>query len=141
MQNSKPISRKQNALLWVAKSKLGLSEAEFRAAMAQIAGVSSTKELDVPGFEAMMGFFEYLGFTPLTAKGKNYGSRAGMASFAQIELIRNLWLEYTGNRSDEAGLNKWLESKWKVSSLRFVTKSKAQRIITALKAMKARQAA
>jgi len=37
-------------------------------------------------------------------------------------------------------LNKWLESKWKISSLRFLQKSKAAKIITALKAMKAMKA-
>jgi len=52
-------------------------------------------ELDGDGFEAMMGLFEYLGFRPLVSQGPSYGARPGMASFAQIELIRALSREYT----------------------------------------------
>ena len=34
-------------------------------ALAHIAGVTSSTELDRAGFEAMMGFFDYLGFKPI----------------------------------------------------------------------------
>lgn len=137
-----PLSRKQKALLHVAKSNLGLTEDMYRAALVEIGGVSSLTELDIAGFEAMMGFFEYLGFTPLRAKGQNYGAREGMASFAQIELIRTLWREYTHKAyCGEAELNKWLFRSFRISSLRFLTKAQAPKTITALKAMKARDAA
>ena len=85
------ISRNQITLLFVAKSKLGLSEADFRAALVHIAGVTSTRDLDRDGFEALMGFFEYLGFAPLDRRGPDHGKRPGMASFARLELIRQLW--------------------------------------------------
>lgn len=134
------INRKQKALIHVAKAKLDLNEDMYRSALIEIGGVTSLTDLDLGGFEALMGFFEYMGFTPLTAKGQNYGARTGMASFAQIEFIRSLWVEYTRGKSDEDGLNKWLESKWKISSLRFLRKDTAPKIITALKAMKSRAA-
>ena len=38
----------------------------------------------------------------------------------------------------EAELNKWLLRTFKVSSLRFLSKDAARKVITALKAMKAR---
>jgi len=136
-----PITRNQITLLHVAKSKLGLSDAEYRAALVHICGVTSSRELDTGGFEALLGFFEYLGFTPLTARGPNYGARPGMASFAQIELIRALWSEYTDGRAGEEELTKWLERTWRVSSLRFLRAAVAPKVITALKAMKARRAA
>lgn len=134
------ISKRQLAFLWTAKTKLALTDEMFRCALVQIAGVDSTKELDAEGFEAMIGFFEYLGFKPLEKHGPNYGDRPGMASFAQIELIRTLWHEYTQGKAGEDELNKWLERSWKVSSLRFLRKSTAPKVITALKAMKARAA-
>ena len=106
-----------------------------------MAGVTSSKELDNGGFTAMMGYFEYIGFTPLTANGADYGSRPGMATFAQLELIRTLWRELTrATYSDETELNKWLFRTFKLSSLRFMTKLQGQKAITALKAMKARAA-
>lgn len=134
------ITKNQLKLIWVAKSKLGMSDEGFRAALVQIAGVTSTKELDRDGFEAMMGFFEFCGFAPLRTKGPSYGTRPGMASFAQIELIRVLWQEYTHGKAGEAELNLWLERYWKLSSLRFLSAATAPKIITALKAMKARAA-
>ncbi len=135
------LSNKQKAILHIAPKKLGINDAEYRCALVHIAGVTSSTELDQAGFEAMMGFFEYLGFAPLTATGENYGNRPGMASFAQLELIRTIWREYTRRAYDgERELNTWLMRTFKVSSLRFVTKSQAQKAIMALKAMKARDA-
>jgi hypothetical protein len=133
------ISNKQKAILHIAKSKLELSDQDYRAALVHIAGVTSTTELDKAGFDAIMGMFEYLGFSPLTRQGQDYGARAGMASFAQLELIRALWSEYT-DHSDEDALNKWLLRTFKVSSLRFMRKDAAAKAITALKAMKSRAA-
>lgn len=89
----------------------------------------------------MMGLFEYMGFRPTQAQGLNFGKRDGMASFAQIELIRTLWREYTHRRYEgEDQLNKWLERCFKVSSLRFLSAEAARKAITALKAMKTRAA-
>ena len=60
-------------------------------------------------------------------------------SFAQIELIRALWTEWTHGTGDEAGLCAWLEKYHKATSLRFLTSERAPKVITALKAMKAHQ--
>ncbi|MFN3970887.1 MAG: regulatory protein GemA [Gemmobacter sp.] len=134
------ITSRQIAFIKVAVKQLGLSDSVYRSALAQIAGVTSSTELDREGFEALVGYFEYLGFRPMEAKGPDYGKREGMASWAQIELVRNLWWEYTRRKAGEAELNKWLLSKWRISSLRFMTKDMAPKVITALKAMKARPA-
>ena len=134
------ISKRQLALLWTAKTKLCLPDETFRTALVQLCGVTSTKELDRDGFETLMGFFEHIGFAPSKPIGASYGERSGMASFAQLELIRQLWHEYTRHMAGEDELNKWLRSKWHVDSLRFVTKDQAQKMIGALKAMKARAA-
>lgn len=134
------ISNAQKAILHVAKGKLALTDAAYRSALAEIAGVTSATELDQDGFEAMMGFFVYLGFAPLEAKGPDYGKRPGMASWAQLELIRTLWREHT-RHTGEAELNKWLLRTFKVASLRFLSKEAAQGAITALKSMKARSRA
>lgn len=132
------LSRKQLAVIHVAKTKLDIDDPQYRAALVQIGGVTSSKDLDQDGFDAIMGYFEYLGFAPLMTKGPDYGKRPGMASFAQLEFIRTLWAEHTQHKADEDALNLWLVRCWKVSSLRFLTKSQAQKAITALKAMKAR---
>lgn len=132
-----PLTTKQKAILHVAKTKLGLDDEEYRSALVQIAGATSSTELDQAGFEAMMGFFEWRGFRPLKGTGPDYGARPGMASFAQLELIRQLWTEWSG-APVEGGLDTWLKGTFKVDSPRFLTVGDARRAITALKAMKAR---
>ena len=134
------ITRNQMKLIHVARRKLRLNEEQYRAALVEIGGAASLTELDTDGFEALMGFFEYLGFSPATPKGRSYGDRLGMATIGQIEFIRTLWQEYTRGNAGEDELNKWLDRTWKISSLRFLRKETAPKVITALKAMKARAA-
>ncbi|TCP43360.1 regulatory protein GemA [Rhodovulum marinum] len=135
------ISRNQRVLMKVAQRKLKIPDAAYRAALVEIAGVTSSNELDQEGFAAMMGWFQWLGFEPGSPRGQDYGQRPGMASFAQLELIRALWAEFTGHvYSGDDELGKWLLRTFKVSSLRFLTKADAQKAITALKHMKARAA-
>jgi len=134
------ITTKQKAILHVAKAQLGLDDPTYRTMLVQLAGVTSSTELDQAGFEAMMGFFEWKGFTPLKRTGPDYGARPGMASFAQLELIRALWTEWSGVPED-GGLNTWLKGAFKVDGLRLPTGGQARGPITALKAMKAAKAA
>lgn len=135
------ISRNQIKLIHVAKTKLGLTDADYRTVLVHLAGVTSSTELDREGFETVMGYFEWKGFAPASSRGRDYGERPGMASFAQLELIRDLWSEYTGHAyQGEAELVKWLGRTFKVASLRFLTKDSARKAISALKVMKARAA-
>jgi hypothetical protein len=128
------------AVMAIARNKLDMSDDEYRSALTLITDVTSTSELDQEGFEAMMGYFEWRGFAPGRAKGPNYGKRPGMASFAQLELIRTLWQEYTHRKGDEASLTKWLERTFKITSPRFLTMNDARKAISALKAMTSRAA-
>jgi len=133
------ISKPQKAILHVAKQKLGLDDDLYRQALVRIAGVTSSTELDQSGFEAMMGFFEYCGFKPIGKGAPRYGNRPGMATYAQLELIRELWRELHDTREcDDAALLGWLRKYHKVDSMRFLTMDGARKAITALKAWKAR---
>ena len=133
------ISKAQITLLHVAKGKLGWDDDLYRSALVRIAGVTSSTELDREGFEAMMGFAEYCGFRPLAPGAPRYGNRPGMATFAQLELIRELWREVHDARTcDDEALMGWLRKWFKVDSMRFLTMEAARKAITALKARKAR---
>jgi phage gp16-like protein len=131
------LSRSQKAIIHVAKAKLSLHDDTYRALLIHLTGKDSSTDLDRQDFNAVMGFFEYLGFRPQDKTGPDYGNRPGMASFRQLELVRTLWAEYTRGGD---GLNGWLKSYFKVDSLRFLTAAQAPKVITALKAMKARAA-
>lgn len=133
------LTNPQISLIHVAKSKLGWDDDTYRQVLVRIAGVTTSKDLDQEGFEAVMGFADYCGFKPLGKGAPRYGDRPGMATFAQLELIRELWREVQGARTcDDAALAGWLLKYHKVHSMRFLTLDGARKVITALKAWKAR---
>jgi hypothetical protein len=134
-------SKRQLALVHHVKRQIGLDDESYRLVLVASAGVTSAAELDNEGVNAVLGCFEWLGWSPREARGPDYGKRDGMASFAQLELIRQLWTEYTGRRGGEAELTKWLKRTFKVDSARFLTATDARKAIVELKAMKARAAA
>lgn len=133
-----PLTNPQKAILHVAKAQLKLSDDLYRCILVHLTGCTSSTELDRQGFEAVMGWMVYLGFKPMQKTGPDYGARPGMASFAQLELIRALWAEWSGGGE---GLNTWLKRCFKMDSLRFVSVETAPKVITALKSMKAHKRA
>lgn len=136
------ISPRQRKLLQVARRQIGLSDEAYYSALVRVAGVESSRDLDREGFDLMMALFEHLGFTPWKPQGKNFGARPGMASFAQLELIRALWAAYTARAySGDAELEKWLARCFKCSALRFLDVATARKAITALLDMRERQKA
>lgn len=83
--------------------------------------------------------FTRLGFISTWNK-RNLGYRAGMATPRQVAMIRALWGKFTGGQCDDARLGKWLESKFKVSALRFLDSQTAHKACGALKRMTDKQA-
>ena len=133
------ISRPQTSILHVGKQKLKWDDETYRVVLVRIAGVETSKDLDQGGFEAVMGFAEYCGFKPLEKGAPRYGNRPGMATYAQLELIRELWRELHDQETcDDEALTGWLLKYHKVSSMRFLTLEAARKCIVALKAWKAR---
>jgi hypothetical protein len=129
------ISRKQIALIHVAKNQLELSERDYRTILRHIGEAETSKELDTVGFELVMQYMIALGFKADWTKDF-YGHRPGMATPAQINLIRALWGEYTDGDGTDITLGKWLDKTFSISAIRFVDTKRAPKIITALKAMK-----
>lgn len=135
------ISNPQKTILHVAKAKLGLDDETYRQVLVRVAGVTSSTELDRDGFLAVKGFFDFAGFRPMDKGGPRYGARPGMATFAQLELIRQLWRElHRESEVNGEALAGWLLKYHKVHSLRFLTLDAARKVITALKAWKSRAA-
>jgi hypothetical protein len=134
-----PLSAAKLALLHVARQKLGLEDADYRAILLRVAGVESSRDLTAASFRQVMEAFASLGFTSDSAAA-NFGRRPGMATAGQVATIRRLWAEWTGNEGTDATLGKWLANKWGVSALRFLPIDLAPKVITALRAMCRRRA-
>jgi hypothetical protein len=133
------ISSKQIALVHVAKRELGLDDESYRAILARYGECESAADLTAFGFHHVMRYFTALGFRS-TWTTRTFGNRPGMASPAQVDLIRSLWREYWAkNDDDDAGLNAWLHTHHHVTTIRFVDAKKAGKVISALKAMVARK--
>ncbi|MCO5065672.1 MAG: regulatory protein GemA [Rhizobiaceae bacterium] len=138
-RKSSSIPAKKIALLHVAKRQLGLDEDTYRDILRRFGGVESSADLDPVEFEAVMIRMAGLGFRSTWTK-RTFGDRhSSMASAAQVELMRSLWEKYDPADEDEKHLNAWLRRFHGVSAMRFVSAKKAKSVITALKAMVARQ--
>jgi phage gp16-like protein len=127
------ITPKQIALIHIAKKQLALTEDIYRAILAHKGGVTSADQLDKPGFNAVMAYLTACGFRS-TWTQRTYGRRDGMASPRQIDLIRDLWHQWSDSK-DDADLNRWLERSYGVSALRFLDSTAAAKAIAGLKAM------
>lgn len=130
---------RQHALLRVARSQLGLGDADYRQILQECGGVASARDLDILAFDRVMYRMRALGFRSPSDR-RNFGARPGMASPGQVHAIRTLWAEWSG-AEDEAAMGRWLESRYKVSALRFLTARHAGKAVEGLKAMVARKAA
>ena len=83
MEDSVTARRNGIAPVHVVRHRLGLTDAAFRLVPVSTAGFTAAKEPDRDGVSAVPGCFEYLGWTPRTARRPDHGTRAGMASVAR----------------------------------------------------------
>jgi hypothetical protein len=135
------MNAKRLQLVQIARRKLGLDEDAYRAILRDYGGVDSARDLDDRGFGFVMDRFRYLGFISDKRKASfSPNDRVGMATAAQIALIRELWADCTEG-AGEAALDRWLDRQFRISALRFLAGSKAPKVIGALKGWEARKKA
>lgn len=131
------LDRNHFAQIHIAQAQLGLDDANYRALLMRATGVSTSRDLDIDGFNAVMDEFTRLGFVSTATRERQLEtSRApGHSTNAQRALIRRLWRAYTG-RNDDRGLSRWLMKKWTVSHVKFLSADQAQKAIGALRNFK-----
>lgn len=133
------MTKEQLAVIHQAKKFCGWDEPMYRAVLRELGGVASAKDLSPEGFDLVMEYAASFGFKS-TWRQRTFGHRPGMATPKQIDLIRDLWREFSGG--DDAGaLNHWLEKFHRCTALRFADSAVAHGAITALKRMVARKKA
>ena len=157
-ENMSRITRKQKALLHVAKAQLGLDDESYRAMLGSIAGVRSSTKLKTAKFREVMDHLKRYGFekthrehefTGYAARLRHWqgtaGTRPGMATPAQLARIETDWdgmrwywaPEGFGNY--DLSLRGFLKSQAGVSDLRFLTFAQAHNVIEAVKAISKRR--
>ena len=127
------LSNKQKAVLHVAKSKLGLEDETYRDALQAYGGVSSSKDLDYPGFLSVMQHFARCGF----ASQFQSRSKSGMASDKQIKKIYAMWWSlgssYYRQGQERKALRGFLKKRFRVDHENFLTFKQAWGVIEAIK--------
>lgn len=154
------IGNAEKAIIHIAKSDLHLSQDEYEAVLLGAAGVSSSKELTYAKYGAVLDRLKELGFK--VGKGKGAGKGKGkrtmdsyrepvggkrrqkkcvwgaMATKDQQATIVALW-EDVARIKTHAALRHFLEKRFKISDINFLTRKMAIDVTEALKAMKKRQ--
>lgn len=133
------MTKNQLAVVHQAKKELGWDEPMYRAILRALGGVESAKDLSPEGFGLVMEYAASFGFKS-TWRQRTFGHRPGMATPHQVDLIRDLWREFSGG-DDDAALNHWLEKFHHCTALRFASRAVAHKAIAALKAMAGRKRA
>lgn len=129
------LSESRRRLIQLARARLAMEDADYRAMLERVAGVRSSVDLAADGFEAVMREFKRLGFVSSRDAPTYGGKRLGMATPKQLALIRSLWRKYAG-RDDDASLIRFVEKKVEVTHLRFLGSEAAGRVICILRSMK-----
>jgi len=128
------LSNKQKAVLHVAKSKLGLEDETYRDALQAYGGVSSSKDLDYPGFLSVMQHFARCGFA---SQFQSRSHKSGMASDKQIKKIYAMWWSlgssYYRQGQERKALRGFLKKRFRVDHENFLTFKQAWGVIEAIK--------
>ena len=127
----------------ILKSLLGLDDDLYREMLMSF-GVCSSKDLTFTEASAMLDILE------TRAEERNLWKRmpkpyedlnrdSKMATPPQLRMIKGLWREicyFDNNEFANKSLRKFLKTKFKVDDINFLTKTKAIKVIQAIKAIK-----
>lgn len=118
-----PYKRKLIQLIHVAKSRLGLDDATYRAILERKTGKSSSTAMSMSELEAVLEHMRSLGFEDRSSGGPKPASKAKAAKLAddpQSKLIRHLWLRLRDlgaiQDSSEAALASFVKGQTKTST-------------------------
>jgi len=133
------LSPRQISLLHVAKSRLGLAEADYRATLQLYGGAESAKQLTVSGFQKVMTYFQHMGFsTPAYFPAKPRGIVRNAAAVIESQQSHKIQTLFTDLGIDTAErqqgfCRRVIKKPWAQ------TRSDANKVIEGLKAMLKRQ--
>ena len=119
-------------LIHVAKSKLQMSDGDYRALLNGVGGKASSAELTVAELERVFKAFKSLGLVvkrlPVTDLDR------GLASDAQLAYIKGMW-ELVSREKTERALNRFVRRITGAVHLRFLNVYSAQKVTLALRSM------
>lgn len=122
-------------LIQIAKRALDMTDEDYRALLLRVAGVKSSSDLTLEGFNAVMAEFNRLGFTSTKSKRKPKGAGGTAPNHptpAQWRLIEERAKHVGYEGLEDPRFIAWVKPRGKVEHPRFLDKDGAQRVIGAL---------
>lgn len=135
------ITTKQQALLHVAKNRLGLTDSDYRSVLSLYGGVESSKELHLEGFRNVLAYLERIGFKNpngnvfQSAAKPPYSDPNGLPYPAQLNKMQALFMELGMIEAErqQGFCKRVIKKPWAQ------TRVEANKVIEGLKAMLARK--
>lgn len=122
-------------LIQIAKRTLSMTDEDYRALLVRVAGVKSSSDLTLDGFNSVMVEFNRLGFTSAKSKRKPKGAGGTAPNHptpAQWRLIEELAKHVGYEGLEDPRFIAWVKPRGKVEHPRFLDNAGAQRVIAAL---------
>ncbi len=119
-------------LIHIARSKLGLSDSDYRAVLDGATGKSSCTGMTEKELREALKALKTLGFTVKKMPVKE--GDVGAANLEQIEYIKGMW-EVCARIKTEKALNTFIKRLTGVEHLRFLDVKSARKVILALRDM------
>lgn len=122
-------------LVQIAKRALNMTDEDYRALLQRAAGVKSSRDLSLEGFDAVMAEFKRLGFvsTKSIRKPKGAGGTApNRPTPAQWRLLEDRAKRVGYGGLEDPRFIAWVKPRGKVEHPRFLDMNGAQRVIGAL---------
>ena len=122
-------------LIQYARRQLGMTDDDYRALLLRAAGVASSKDLTLAGFEAVMAEFHRLGFVYSNAarvtKGAG-GTGPGHPTARQWKLLEERACKVGYSGLDDPRFIAWVKPRGKVEHPKFLDLQGLQRVLAAL---------
>lgn len=122
-------------LVQIAKRDLRMADDDYRALLLRVAGVNSSSDLTLEGFNTVMAEFNRLGFVSTKSKRKPKGAGGTAPNHptpAQWRLIEERAKHVGYGGLEDPRFIAWVKPRGKVEHPRFLDNAGAQRVIAAL---------
>jgi phage gp16-like protein len=138
-RNLAPYKGKLIQLIHIAKGKLGLDDAEYRAILERKTGKTSSKGMSMSELEAVMEHMRTIGFEDRSSgRPASKAQAVKLADDPQSKLIRHYWLKLRDmaggvRNGSELALAAYVKRQTGVERLEWLTTHQAAKVIEALK--------
>jgi len=128
------LSPDQLRAIWTMTKAAGLDEGALRDLVEAVSGQRSTRGLTMHQASQVLDRLSSRP-EPRRHRHRKMDGRPNMATGAQLRKIEAMWAERARAHDKAASLRQWLNNRFSISDLRFLSRSRASNVIVALEKM------